>query len=83
MGTAARQSYCFGPFRLEPEDRLLVRDGQPVPLTSKTFDALLFLVERGGHLVSRDDLITALWPQTFVDESNLTQTVSMIRTALG
>lgn len=83
MGTAGRQSYCFGPFRLEPEDRLLVRDGQSVPLTAKTFDALLFLVERGGHLVSRDDLITALWPETFVDESNLTQTVSMMRKALG
>ncbi len=83
MSTPARQSYCFGPFRLEPEDRLLLRDGQPVPLTSKSFDALLLLVERSGHLVSRDDLITALWPQTFVDESNLTQTISMMRKALG
>ncbi len=83
MSSLASQSCSFGPFWLDPENRLLLRDGAPVALTSKAFDALLFLVEHSGRLISRDELIRVLWPETFVDESNLTQTVSMLRKAIG
>jgi DNA-binding winged helix-turn-helix (wHTH) protein/Tol biopolymer transport system component len=75
--------YEFGPFRLNPSERLLLRDGQPVALKPKAFDLLVFLVERQGHLVSKDELMEGLWPGTFVEEANLTYTVSILRRALG
>jgi TolB-like protein/DNA-binding winged helix-turn-helix (wHTH) protein/Flp pilus assembly protein TadD len=83
MTTELKQSYEFGPFRLDPENRILLRDWQPVSLTPKVFDTLVLLVERSGRLVSKDELMTAIWPDSFVEESNLTQTVFMIRKALG
>jgi len=76
-------AYCFGPFRLEPETGLLFRDDQPVALTPKVFDALLYLVERSGRLVTKDDLMKSLWADAFVAESNLTQTVFVLRKALA
>ena len=75
--------YEFGPFLLDPAQRTLLRDGQPLSLTPKTFDMLVFLVQRRGELVAKSDLMNALWPGTFVEESNLTQTVFMLRKALG
>ncbi len=81
--TEAKESYEFGPFHLDPENRRLLRDGQPISLTTKAFDALLLLLERSGRLVLKDDLMKALWPDTFVEEANLTQTVFMLRKALG
>ncbi len=83
MSVEVKALYEFGPFHLDPENRLLLRDGQPICLTPKAFDALLLLLERSGRLVSKDDLMKALWPDTFVEESNLTQTVFMLRKALG
>jgi DNA-binding winged helix-turn-helix (wHTH) protein len=73
----------FGPFRLDPAERLLLRDGQPVPLTPKAFDLLLYLVDRPGRLVEKQSLITAVWPDTIVEEGNLASTVSALRKALG
>ena len=75
--------YEFGPFRLDPAKRLLLRDGVPVPLTPKALDALLLLVESSGQLVPKDELMNALWADSHVDEANLTQTVFMLRKALG
>ncbi len=83
IGGSGNGLYEFGPFRLDPEDRLLLRNGSPVSLTPKTFDTLLLLVESSGKLVPKDELMRALWPDSFVDESNLTQTVFMLRKALG
>ena len=83
MNAEFKQSYEFGPFRLDTESRLLLRDHQPVPLTPKAFDTLLLLVERSGRLLLKDELMNALWPDTFVDEANLTQTVFILRKALG
>jgi len=83
MSTELKQSYEFGPFRLDPENLQLLRDGQPVSLTPKAFDTLVLLVEHSGRLVLKDDLMKALWPDTFVEESNLTQTVFMLRKVLG
>ena len=75
-------SYCFGPFRLDPDAGVLLRGGQPVPLTPKAFDALLCLIKQSGRLVSKDELIKALWRDAFVAESNLTQTIFVLRKAL-
>src|SRR5712691_968892 len=83
MSTELKQSYEFGPFQLDPKNRILLRDRQSVPLTPKVFDTLLLLVERSGQLVLKDELMQAIWPDSFVEESNLTQTVFMLRKALG
>jgi DNA-binding winged helix-turn-helix (wHTH) protein/TolB-like protein/Flp pilus assembly protein TadD len=74
--------YEFGPFRLEVDDRLLLRDGQPVSLAPKVFDTLIALVENSGHLVTKEDLMTKLWPDTFVEEGALTRNISDLRKAL-
>jgi TolB-like protein/DNA-binding winged helix-turn-helix (wHTH) protein/Flp pilus assembly protein TadD len=83
MNTELKQSYEFGPFRLDPENRIFLRDWHPISLTPKVFDTLVLLVERSGRLVLKDELMTAIWPDSFVEESNLTQTVFMLRKALG
>jgi DNA-binding winged helix-turn-helix (wHTH) protein len=75
--------YEFGRFRLDAGERVLLRDLEPVPLTPKVFDILLVLVEQGGHLVEKDDLMKRVWPDSFVEEGNLTQNVSLLRKALG
>jgi TolB-like protein/DNA-binding winged helix-turn-helix (wHTH) protein/Tfp pilus assembly protein PilF len=75
--------YEFGRFRLDASERVLLRDQDLVPLTPKVFDILLALVERGGHVVEKDDLMKTVWPDTFVEEGNLTQSVSLLRKALG
>jgi DNA-binding winged helix-turn-helix (wHTH) protein/TolB-like protein len=76
-------SYEFGPFILDLAQHLLLREGNRVPLTPKTYDALVVLVENSGRMLTKDELMKALWPNSFVEESNLTQQVSMIRKALG
>lgn len=72
----------FGPFRLDVVERLLLRSGQPVALTPKAFDLLVHLVDHAGHLVMKDELMNALWPDTSVEEGNLTYTVSALRRAI-
>jgi DNA-binding winged helix-turn-helix (wHTH) protein/TolB-like protein/Tfp pilus assembly protein PilF len=76
-------SYEFGRFRLNVAERVLLRDGEPVPLTPKVFDILVVLVENGGQVVSKEDLMKRVWPSTFVEEGNLTQNISLLRKALG
>jgi len=78
-----KTSYRFGPFRLEPTERRLLRGETPVPLTPKAFDLLVLLVEHAGHLMKKSDLLDTLWPGVFVEEVNLAQNVSAIRRALG
>ena len=75
--------YAFGPFRLDPEKRVLVRDGKPVPLAPKAIEALLVLVENAGHLVEKDDLIKRVWPDAFVEEGNLNKNIFFLRKVLG
>lgn len=79
----ARHFYEFGQFRLDDEERLLLRDGQPVSLAPKVFDTLLALVKDRGHLLEKEALMKELWPETFVEESNLTYNISQLRKALG
>jgi DNA-binding winged helix-turn-helix (wHTH) protein/TolB-like protein/Tfp pilus assembly protein PilF len=83
METHSRHLYEFGSFRVNPAERLLLREGQPVPLKAKVFDILLVLIRRSGHLVEKSEIMTAIWPDSFVEESNLTVSVSLLRKALG
>jgi TolB-like protein/DNA-binding winged helix-turn-helix (wHTH) protein/Tfp pilus assembly protein PilF len=83
MGQQDSHSYEFGRFRLKTAERVLLREGEPVPLTPKVFDILITLVEKGGQVVEKDDLMKKVWPTTFVEEGNLTQNVSLLRKALG
>ena len=83
MGQQDNHSYEFGRFRLKVAERLLLREGEPVPLTPKVFDILVTLVEHGGQVVAKDDLMKRVWPNTFVEEGNLTQNISLLRKALG
>lgn len=83
MSKPAGTSYEFGPFRLEPQERLLVCGGKPVALPPKAFHTLVVLVENRGRLVAKDALMQAIWPDTFVEEVNLSQNVSLLRKVLG
>jgi DNA-binding winged helix-turn-helix (wHTH) protein/TolB-like protein/Tfp pilus assembly protein PilF len=83
MMKSPRQCYEFGPFRLDPSERQLRRAGQVMPLTPKVFDTLLLFVENSNVLLTKDEMIRLLWPDSFVEESNLAQNVSMLRRALG
>src|SRR5213082_856619 len=76
-------SYTFKSFRLEVAERQLLNDGMPVPLRPKAFDVIAFLVERAGHLVEKEELIKAVWPDSFVEEGNVPRIIHTIRRALG
>jgi Tol biopolymer transport system component/DNA-binding winged helix-turn-helix (wHTH) protein len=75
--------YEFGPFRLEPAERKLSRNNEPVVLTPKAFDTLVLLVRNSGHLLEKDGLIRMLWPDSFVEEGNLSNNIFVLRKALG
>src|SRR5687767_15938376 len=76
-------TYEFGPYRLNLSSRLLTRYGETVSLTPKATDILALLVMNAGQLVERNVLLKEVWPDTFVEESNLTQNIFMLRRALG
>jgi DNA-binding winged helix-turn-helix (wHTH) protein len=82
MRTAEDGVFEFGDFILAPKERLLLFGGEPIPLTAKAFDLLVTLVRRSGHLVSKDDLLHTVWPDTIVEEVNLTVNISALRKAL-
>ena len=73
----------FGPFRLDRDERVLLCEGKPVPLSPKSFDMLLVLVENRGRLLKKDDLMKLVWPDSFVEEGNLSHHVFTVRKALG
>ena len=83
MSQQTTQLYEFGPFRIDTKDRLLFRDGQPIPLKPKVIDTLLVLIENSGRVLEKDELIQLLWPDTFVEEANLTQNIYVLRKALS
>ncbi len=76
-------AFEFGPYRLLPLQRLLLRDGQTVPLTPKVFETLLVFVRNRGRLLSKDDLMKLIWPESVVEEGNLTQNIFLLRKILG
>jgi DNA-binding winged helix-turn-helix (wHTH) protein len=81
--SSSSPAYRFGDCRLYPQDRLLKKAGSAVPLQPKAFDALLCLVQRAQHLVSKEELIRTLWPSVHVTEANLTNIVGNLRRVLG
>ena len=83
MSNQGKELYEFGPFRLDPGKRVLLRDNQPVPLQLKAFETLLVLVRNSEQVVLKDDLMKAVWPDTFVEESNLAQNIFVLRKTLG
>ncbi len=83
MDELSRHFYEFGRFRVNVAERVLLRDKDLVPLTPKVFEILLTLVENPGHVISKDDLMKRVWPDSFVEEGNLTQNISLLRKALG
>lgn len=82
MNRAPHDIYEFGPFRLDPLERRLLHKGQPITLTPKAFETLVVLVERSGHVVGKDELMSAVWPDAHVEESNLTQNIFTLRKVL-
>src|SRR5215469_1780538 len=75
--------YRFGSFQLDVAERELRQDGKIVALTAKTFDLLLILVQGAGRTFTKSELLESLWPGTAVEESSLSQTVFLLRKALG
>jgi|GEM_PF-6403973 len=79
----AADTFTFGPFTLEVSERRLSREGTSIPLRMKVFDTLRVLVENAGRLLTKDELLHAVWPATVVEENNLNPNVSVLRKALG
>jgi DNA-binding winged helix-turn-helix (wHTH) protein len=79
----ASHFYEFGSFRVDATERVLYHNGAPVLLPPKVFDTLLVLVRESGHIVEKDQLIKEVWPDTFVEENNLSQYISTLRKVLG
>lgn len=83
MSGQEKHLYEFGPFRLDPVKRRLMRDGEPVQLTPKAFETLLALVQQSGRTVEKDDLMRRVWPGAVVEENNLNQNITALRKCLG
>ncbi len=80
---AHQHIYAFGAFRLDPQQKILLRDGERLPLHPKTFATLLALLESSGAVITKDDLLAQVWPGTFVEESSLTKNISLLRKTLN
>lgn len=83
MSIEIKHFYEFGPFRLDTRQQMLWREGEAVVLTLKSFELLKALVSRAGEVLSREELQELVWPESYVDENNLTQHISLLRKALG
>jgi len=83
MDASDKRIYEFGPFRLDAAEYVLLRDGQIIPLTPKVFETLLVLVENSGHVVNKNELYKQVWQDAFVEETNLTKNISILRKILG
>jgi DNA-binding winged helix-turn-helix (wHTH) protein/TolB-like protein/cytochrome c-type biogenesis protein CcmH/NrfG len=83
MSKLARQFYEFGPFRVDAAKRLLLRDGEMVSVAPKAYEILLVLLQNSGRVMEKDELMSKVWPDTVVEENNLTVNMSALRRALG
>lgn len=83
MSLSGKHFYDFDRFRIDANERVLMADGEIVTLTQKAFDVLMVLVERRGQIVSKDELMELVWPDTFVEEGNLAQNIYTLRKVLG
>src|SRR5260221_5614316 len=80
---ASTERYRFGAFELQPDKRRLLKDGETISLRPRAFDLLVALVDRAGHLVTKDELLQRVWPTTVVEEAALHVQVSALRKVLG
>jgi DNA-binding winged helix-turn-helix (wHTH) protein len=83
MKAQSKRYYEFGLFRLDVTERALFGEKGIIPLTPKAFDTLLVMVENNNRLISKDELMGKVWPDSFVEENNLAQNISALRKALG
>ncbi len=83
MNRLTKHFFEFGPFRVDASNRLLLRDGEVVPLPPKAFDILLALVEGSGEVLQKEDLMARVWADSFVEEANLSNQIFTLRKALG
>jgi DNA-binding winged helix-turn-helix (wHTH) protein/Tfp pilus assembly protein PilF len=83
MSNSVHHFYEFGPYRLDVANRLLLREGETLPLTPKAVETLLALIEHGGEVIRKDDLMKLVWPDHVVEEGNLTQNIYLLRKALS
>ena len=83
MNAPRAHIYEFGDFRLDAEKRLLWREDEPVPLTSRVFETLLYMVEHHDTVLDKERLMEAVWPDSIVEENNLTQNISTLRRVFG
>ncbi|MCU1266022.1 MAG: prkC 33 [Acidobacteria bacterium] len=83
MPKQTAESYAFGPFRLDKVEHFLLRDDEVVPLAPKLFEILVMLVENNGHLLTKEALMTAVWPDSHVEEGNLSRNISTLRKLLS
>src|SRR5882762_7492026 len=83
MSLAVKHFYCFGDFTVDADQKVLLRNGMPMAITPKVFDTLLILVENSGRIVKKEELMNRLWPDSFVEEANLTSNILQLRKSLG
>src|SRR5213592_419927 len=83
MSAETKVLYEFGKFRCDPREHLLLRDGKPVSLSPKSFEILVALIRSNGRLLMKDELMQQVWPDSFVEEANLTVNISALRKVLG
>ena len=83
MTRQAQSTLEFGAYRIDAGKRLLLRAGEVVPLTPKCFEILLMLVENSGQVIDKEVLMKRVWPDSFVEDGNLTYNISVLRKALG
>jgi pimeloyl-ACP methyl ester carboxylesterase/DNA-binding winged helix-turn-helix (wHTH) protein len=83
MNRPSRRFYLFDAFRVDVNERLLFKDNRELPLTPKVFDTLLVLLENSSHVMTKKELMQQVWPDSFVEENNLAQNISILRKALG
>src|SRR5260370_19204163 len=83
MSLLIKHLYQFGQFTVDTDQKVLLRSGKPLPVTPKVFDTLLILVQSPQRIVEKEDLMMKLWPDTFVEDANLTFNIQQLRKCLG
>jgi DNA-binding winged helix-turn-helix (wHTH) protein/TolB-like protein/Tfp pilus assembly protein PilF len=83
MNGQIKNFYAFGPFRFDPEEHTLLRDGKPVPLPPRATETLSLLLQNAGHLVDKDKLMKEVWKDAFVEEGNVNKNIFILRKTLG
>src|SRR5262245_5233081 len=83
MSQQRKHLYEFGAFHLDAQEHLLLREGEVVPLAPKAIDLLVVLIENSGHVLSKEELMRRVWPDSFVEEANLSNHISQLRKVLG